>query len=148
MTSQSLTWNGDALTARMRRAQIVGVNATMGRAVVHAKENHDWQNQSGVLEGSIDIVEGAQVEGTGVVGTWGSKDVRYALIHELGGTIVPVNAKALAIPQADGGVVFAKSVKIPARPYLRPAADAVYPQLPGNIRKAFEKDGGGSGSTS
>ena len=140
MASQSLTWNGDAITTRTRRAQIVGVNATMGQSVVHAKSNHAWQNQSGVLEGSIDIAEGARAEGQGVVGVWGSKDVQYALIHELGGTIVPVKARALAIPQPDGSVRFAKSVIIPARPYLRPAADATYGKLPSNIRKAYEAD--------
>jgi hypothetical protein len=32
-----------------------------------------------------------------------------------------------------------KRVTIPARPYLRPAADAKYPDLAGNIRKEWEK---------
>lgn len=32
-----------------------------------------------------------------------------------------------------------KHVTIPARPYLRPAGDAKYPNLPANIRKAYEK---------
>ena len=147
MSSQSLKWNGPALTAKMRQAQKLGVNATMGRAVVHAKSNHNWQNRTGILEGSIDIAEFARDEGAGVVGTWGSKDVRYALIHELGGVIVPIRATALAIPQADGSVRFVKSVTIPARPYLRPAADAIYPQLTGNIRKAFETLSGSSGGS-
>ncbi len=145
MSSQSLTWNGPALTAKLRAAQKVGVNATMSEAVQQAKTNHAWQNQTGILEGSIKIAEFARDEGAGVAGTWGSTDVRYALIHELGGVIVPVRAKALSIPQADGSVRFVKSVTIPARPYLRPAADAAYPKLTANIRKAFEKSGGPSG---
>jgi phage gpG-like protein len=144
--SQSLTWNGPALTERMRKAQKFGVNATMERAVLQAKNNHTWNNQSGILEGSIRLVEFARDEGAGVVGTWGSTSADYALIHELGGVIVPVRAKALAIPQADGSVRFVKSVTIPARPYLRPAADVIYPQLTGNIRLAFEKFGGPSGA--
>ena len=53
---------------------------------------------------------------------------------------MPVKARALAIPQPDGSVRFAKSVIIPARPYLRPAADATYGKLPSNIRKAYEAD--------
>ncbi len=138
MSSQSLRWEGDALTARMRQAQIYGVNATMRDAVLHAQANHTWQNDQGRLHNSINIAELARVDGSGVVGTWGSKGVNYARIHELGGVIVPVRAKALAIPQPDGSVRFVKSVTIPARPYLRPAADAIYPQLAGNIRKAFE----------
>lgn len=125
----------------MRAAQIHGVNKTMSACVVHAKNNHAWKNRTGVLEGSIDIAEFAHAEGDGVEGRWGSKDVRYALIHELGGVIVPVKAQALAIPQPDGSVRFVKKVTIPARPYLRPAADANYPQLVANIREAFEASG-------
>lgn len=144
MTSQSLRWNGDAITRRMRDAQTLGVNATMSDAVRHAKANHPWQNRQGRLEASINIVEPAREDGAGVVGTWGSTDVRYALIHELGGVIVPVRAKALKIPQPDGSFRFVKSVKIPPRPYLRPAADATYPQLAAKIRTAFERASGPS----
>lgn len=138
MASKSLTWNGDAITAKLRRAQIAGVNKTMADAAIHAKRNHTWQNREGNLERSIDIAEPARVEGNGVTGVWGSKGVVYALIQELGGTIVPVKAKALAIPQPDGSVRFVKSVTIPARPYLRPAADAEYPNLVRNIRANYE----------
>ena len=150
MAAKSLVWNGAAVTERMRKAQIQGVNRTMGACVVEAKGNHAWQNRTGVLEGGIDIADYAAQDGAGVAGTWGVRDVKYALIHELGGTIVPVKAKALAIPQEDGGVRFAKSVTIPARPYLRPAADSKYPLLAGNIRVAYDKlgapgAGGGDG---
>jgi hypothetical protein len=140
---QSLVWKGGAITERMRAAQIAGVNGTMGACVVEAKSSHAWQNRTGVLEGGIDIVDFAQVDGAGVKGVWGVRDVRYALIHELGGTIVATHAKALAIPQPDGTVRFAKSVTIPPRPYLRPAADKLYPSLAQRIRKAFDKSGGG-----
>ena len=144
MSSQSLRWEGDALTARMRAAQIEGVNDIMSQAAIYARQNHEWQNRQGRLQTSINIVAPARADGTGVVGTWGSTDVRYALIHELGGVIVPVRAKALAIPQPDGSVRFAKSVRIPARPYLRPAADATYPKLAAAIRQAFERSLGAS----
>ncbi|KPM23028.1 phage morphogeneis protein [Citromicrobium sp. RCC1885] len=141
MAEQSLKWNGDALSAKMRRAQIAGVNGTMALCVQDAKANHPWQNQTGVLEGSYDIAEGAHPEGTGVAGTWGSQGVKYALAQELGATIVPVKAKALAIPQPDGSVRFVKRVVIPPRPALRPAADRNYPKLPEMIRRAFDADG-------
>jgi len=144
--SKSLTWKGDALTAKMRQAQKLGVNATMSKAVQHAKNNHAWKNRTGILEGSLDIVNYAREVPGGVEGRWGSQDVVYALIHELGGTIVPKKAAALAIPQPDGSVRFAKSVTIPARPYLRPAADAVYPQLVANVRKAYDRLSGASGA--
>ena len=144
MSSQSLTWNGPALTAKMRQAQKDGVDKTMSDCVIQAKNNHTWKNQSSTLEGDIQVAEFAREDSAGVVGTWGVRKNDYALIHELGGVIVPVRAKALAIPQADGSVRFVKSVTIPARPYLRPAADALYPQLAGNIRAFFEKSSGGS----
>lgn len=140
--SESLVWHGDAITERMRGAQLAGVNRTMGACVVESKSSHAWQNRSGVLEGGIDIVDYAHADAEGVVGTWGVRDVRYALIHELGGTIVATRAKALAIPQPDGTVRFVKSVRIPPRPYLRPSADKNYPSLAGNIRAAYEKSGG------
>ncbi|MEL6738965.1 MAG: phage morphogenesis protein [Pseudomonadota bacterium] len=142
--SKSLKWNGDAITGNMRQAQVLGVNKTMGDCVKHAKANHPWKNQSGILEGSINIVDFAARQGNGVEGRWGSQDVRYALIHELGGVIVPVKAVALAIPQPGGGVRFVKRVVIPKRPYLRPAADATYPELPANIKAAYAKLSGSS----
>lgn len=146
MASQSLTWNGAAITERMRAAQKLGVNATMSRCVVHAKSNHSWKNRTGVLEGSIDIADFAAVRGLGVEGRWGSKDVVYARIHELGGTITAKNGQALKIPMPDGSFRFVKSVTIRPRPYLRPAGDAIYPTLAANIKAAFEKSGGGSGA--
>jgi len=141
MAVQSLVWKGKAVTERMRAAMIAGVNKTMGECAVHARRNHEWKNQTGALTGSIQIVSYAAPEGTYVAGQWGSVDLKYALIHELGGTIVPVRAKALAIPQPDGSVRFVKKVTIPARPYLRPAADLIYPRLAANIRRAWEKSG-------
>jgi hypothetical protein len=141
MAEKSLVWKGGEITERMRAAQIAGVNATMGACVVEAKSSHSWKNRTGVLEGGIDIVDYAQVDGAGVEGVWGVRDVRYALIHELGGTIVATKAKALAIPMPDGTFRFVKSVTIPPRPYLRPAADKLYPTLAGRIRKAFARRG-------
>lgn len=133
-------WYGKQVSEKMRKAQILGVNATMAACVTGAKRNHTWNNRTGVLEGSIDIAEPAAAQGGqgGVRGVWGSKDVRYALIHELGGVIRPVRARALMFRADDGSFVVTKQVKIPARPYLRPAADREYPKLAKRIRRAFE----------
>jgi hypothetical protein len=136
MAEMNLDWKGDALKAKYRDASITGVNVTMAQCTNHAKRNHPWKNQTGVLEGGISIQTFAQREGEGVRGTWGVFDVAYALAQELGAIIRPVKAKALAIPQPGGGVRFVKQVTIPARPYLRPAADAFYPRLAANIKKA------------
>ena len=142
MTSKSLTWTGDAVLAKMRRAEIIGVNVTMGAAVNHAKRNHPWKNQSGLLEGGINVISPAAPIATGIEGHWGVNDAVQARMLELGGVIKPVNAKALAIPLPGGGVVFRQSVTIPAYPYLRPAGDAQYPRLIQRIRRAYEKEGG------
>lgn len=141
MATGSLTWNGPAVTERMRRAQIAAVNATMGAAVNHAKRHHPWKNRTGILEGAINVVEGAAPIATGVQGIWGVNDAVQALMLELGGVIRPKTAKALAIPQPGGGVRFVSQVTIPAYPYLRPAADVTYPALAGRIQRAFDKGG-------
>lgn len=135
-----LKWYGKEVTAKLRRAQIAGINATMGASVTHAKRNHDWKNQTATLEGSIAIAEPGQSTANGARGVWGSRDVRYALIHELGGVIRPVRARALTFRAADGSFVTVQQVTIPASPYLRPAADTEYPQLAGRIRYFYEKD--------
>lgn len=135
----ALKWYGDKVSAKLRAAQIAGVNATMAAASAHAKRRHAWNNRTGVLEGSIGIAEPAAQHGSGVRGVWGSKDVRYALIHELGGVIKAVRARALRFRATDGSFVTVKQVTIPERPYLRPAADAEYPKLAARIRRAFER---------
>ena len=132
----SLDWRGRQVSAKMVKAQLFGINKTMAEAVEHAKRNHAWQNRTGTLEGSISIAEFAHPDGKGFSGLWGSKDVRYALIHELGGKIVPKSAPKLKF-QISGSWVTVNEVNIPARPYLRPAADAVYPRLAANIREGF-----------
>jgi hypothetical protein len=136
MAEINLNWKGDVVKAKVRAAAVKGVNVTMAQAVNHAKRNHPWKNRSGILEGGIVIQNFAAASNDGVAGTWGVFDVKYALAQELGAVIVPVKAKALAIPQPGGGVVFVKKVTLPARPYLRPAADAVYPNLAANIKAA------------
>lgn len=137
--SKSLKWYGKAVTKKMRDAQVEGVNRTMAACTSEAKANHDWQNRTATLEGSIDIADYAKEVGSGVKGTWGSRDAAYALIHELGGVIKPKNAQALAIQQDDGSVRLVKSVTMPAWPYLRPATDKGYPKLAGRIKRAFKR---------
>ena len=150
MAKATLDWNGPAVTAKLEAAQVQGVNATMGRCVNHAKRNHPWRNRTGHLEGSIQLVDLAKRDGNGVRGVWGSTDQAQALILELGGIITPKKAQALKIPMPDGSFRFVKWVRIPAYPYLRPAADAIYPQLAANIRVAYERGGtapaGGGGN--
>ncbi len=97
----SIVWNGKAVKARMRKAIVDGVNKTMGAAVEHARRNHEWNDQTGDLTRSIQVTKFAYPDEKGVVGQWGSSDVEYALIQELGGVIEPKNTKYLAIPVTD-----------------------------------------------
>ncbi len=48
---------------------------------------------------------------------WGT-NVKYAAIHQWGGEIRPKNSRYLAFMGDNGGMVFAKKVTIPARPFL------------------------------
>lgn len=50
-------------------------------------------------------------------------NLEYARIQEFGGTIVPTNGPFLRWVNDAGEEVFARSVTIPAKPYLRPAFD-------------------------
>ncbi len=114
MSDFKLTWNGKRVLKRTNKATLVGINKTMAQAVEHAKNNHAWKNRTGTLEGSIKIVKYAHKVGKGAQGEWGSADVVYAIVHELG----------------------SKKRNIPPRPYLRPAADVTYKNLIENIRRA------------
>ncbi|MBW8638995.1 phage morphogenesis protein [Hoeflea sp. WL0058] len=132
-------WYGRQVSEKMRKAQILGVNATMAACVTGAKRNHPWKNRTGVLEGSIGIAEPASAQSTGgVKGVWGSRDAVQALIQEVGGVIRPVRKQALKFQLEDGTFIVTKKVTIPARPYLRPEADKEYPKLTKRIRRVFE----------
>lgn len=72
------------------------------------------KRKTGRLAGSIDREE--FTVGGGVVGRIGS-NVKYARIHELGGTIKAKNVPYLRF-YVDGHWVSIKEVKIPARPYI------------------------------
>lgn len=78
---------------------------------------------TGNLINSIQVRD-VKESGQGAECTVGSAGVIYAAIHEFGGTILPKRAKMLSwISKRTGERIFAKSVTIPARPYIRPAVD-------------------------
>lgn len=126
----SVKWRGDAVTAKLRRAQITAVNTTMAAAVLHAKSNHGpgahgagrFETQTASLERSIRIVEAAKRIVGGVKGIWGSTDTIYARRIELG----------FQGKDSKGRVVDAR-----AFPFLVPAAAVEYPKLGARIRAAL-----------
>lgn len=109
-------WEGPRVADKMRRSEMRAINVIMSRCVRGAKTSHEWKNRTGILEGSIGIEIFARPQGSGAAGIWGSVDVVYARVHELGST----------------------KLNIPARPYLRPQTDIHYPDLPTEIRRAFK----------
>lgn len=82
-------------------------------------------NQRGQLRNSIRVE--SRTTATGAEAEIGPH-VIYGRIQELGGTIRPVHAQVLHWV-IDGEDRFAKKVTIPARPYLRPAAEDHIPQI-------------------
>lgn len=109
-------WRGEQVGAQVVRASKIGINNTMARAVLHAKLNHPWRNQTFTLEPSIRIQATARRIGKAIVGFWGSVNVAYASALEFGR---PGRHKAF--------------------PYLRPAAAATYPGLGKEIQRAFDR---------
>ncbi len=112
----AVKWRGKQVAAKMLKAEIRGINVIMARSVKHAKQNHpDWQNRTVTLERSIGVAVFARRQGSGASGIWGSQDVVYARVQELGSAKLNIHTKG----------------------YLRPAAAIHYPSLPREIRRAF-----------
>lgn len=118
------------------KIQVIAVRAAgAGRSgtsqVLHAIERQAKMNatinpkvRTGRLRSSI-VVKGPQGGG----GKWSGEvgpTVIYGRIQELGGTIFPKRAKFLHWVDASGDH-FARHVTLPARPYLKPAAEMVTP---------------------
>lgn len=124
-----LNWRGDELKRRAEKASMLGIDATMSAAIIHAKSNHGagahagrrFVTDSSELERSIRISKPARRKGSSVVGTWGSIGIVYARRIELG----------FQGKDARGAIINA-----PAFPFLRPAAEAEYPKLGERIRRA------------
>ena len=145
---------GDALNRMEKAARIAqksvdeAVRTASMRVVREAKINvRQVLNTTGKSKGRlVGSITTADVPGEPLARAIGT-DVIYARIHEYGGTITPVHANKLAIPLDDGGVAFVDSVTIPPRPYLRPALDAVTPQIQEDfeavINYIFGMTGGG-----
>lgn len=102
---------------------------------VRAKLN---KNPRGVLEGALQRIP---IDNRTAEAGIPANTIIYALAHEYGVTIVPKKAKALRF-EIDGKVIFAQSVTLPARPYVRPsvrqgkakAAMAIQKKLKENMR--------------
>ena len=73
----SLEWNGRSVRRDVLRACVKGLNETMGRAVVQAKQRPRMPVVTGKAQGSVRIVDLAHVDGSIIRGRWGSTGVAY-----------------------------------------------------------------------
>lgn len=98
--------------------------------------------QGGARPGGVGASEQyreVHVVGEKIVGLFGS-EVEYAGIHEFGGVINAKNAKYLRFKTFDGSWHSVKSVTIPARPYLKPAAEKEQPRIAEMLAKRFAQE--------
>ena len=90
------------------------------------------KNPRGVLENALQVIPiNDRTAEAGVP----ANTIVYALADEYGVTIVPKKAKALRF-EIDGKVIFAQSVTLPARPYVRPSVRQGGPKAAMAIQKA------------
>ncbi len=110
-------WEGPRVASKMRRAEMRAINVVMSRCVRGAKTSHeDWKNRTGILEGSVGVEFFARPQGSGAAGIWGSVDVVYAIVQELGSAKLGITTNG----------------------FLRPQAAIHYPSLATEIRRAFK----------
>ena len=105
----SLDWRGDIVLGHVLRAAERGVNKTMAKCVMQAKQNHPgWQNRTVTAEGSVRIINYAETKTARTFGTWGSLGVEYVY-----------------------------GLEIYHGSFLRRAADVVYPSLTSAIKESL-----------
>lgn len=94
-------------------------SGTLRRSIhIGGHEDQAPDFKAGDSNASVPLPEVSDDAVTVYIGT----NLVYAAIQEYGGTITPKQARALFF-EIDGEAVVAKSVTIPARPYMRPAFD-------------------------
>lgn len=108
----TLKWNGDKLKKKMDNAIAHGINETVKEAIVFALNHHpNWQNRTLLAEGSITQKKFATPKKHFAL--WGS---------------VWTNA----------GTNYVWYLEFKHGPFLRGAADAIYPSLAKRIKKRFK----------
>jgi phage gpG-like protein len=122
--------------AALKTAVEAGAHVIEGNAKLNVRNTFS-SKQSGNLMNSIQVRVSKATE-TQAEAEIGPTAI-YARIQELGGIITPVKAKMLSWID-DGVRIFVKLVRIPARPYLRPAVDEHIGDIEAAIETQLRKD--------
>lgn len=135
---------GDAVKRLERAAKIA--DQTVMRAIykaarrvqreakINVRQKLNTTGQAtGALSRSITVTD-APGELAAAVGT----SMIYGAIHEFGGVITPIHGDVLAWEEPEGEWHFARSVTIPARPYLHPALDDNLPWIENDLREVAD----------
>lgn len=107
-----LIWHGDKILAKVREATRLAGDAVLIDATAQAKVPGWTPRDTGALANSI-TYERMQRAGSGLVGSFGSYDVHYAIYVEVG------------------------TYKMAGHHYLRRARDAVFPSLPERVAEFY-----------
>jgi len=133
------------LSATARSEKTLDALESGGQVIVAYAQNNIRNNfnkhPTGFMANSAGVRRNGKTIEAGVFG------VIYAKIHEFGGIIKPIKAKALFFIDSDGYWNTVKIVHMPARPYLRPVLDnhmddikqAIIDALRGLLQKAVGK---------
>lgn len=106
------TWNGEAILAKLRAAEVGAVQETLEAAKGEAQNR--VRVDSGNLKSKIDVVEAGHDTGDGASGQFGVEGVAYALAQEFGRPDLP---------------------RYGFTPYLRPSQDIESKKLAERIKK-------------
>lgn len=76
----SLTWNGDKVIEKVQKACRYGIDKTMAKCIVAAKDNYYPGHGfvTGALQGSIRMKPAVTKSNGETVGEWGSFSINYA----------------------------------------------------------------------
>lgn len=134
--ARSLTKLGDGVADALELA--IGA----GGHVIRDAASRNAPKKTGTLARSITVhTTATRTSAEAEVGT----NLDYARIQELGGTVRPVHARLLHWVDDAGEDIYARSVTIPAHPYLRPAfdenEDAAADAVGDVLRKIVERHG-------
>jgi len=107
------------LVQRLVMAKVQSLGIELQRHIVQDKLSGQVLNvKTGNLRRSIQLAI-TNESGSITAKVFSSNDVKYAAIHEFGGTIVPSKAKALSWIGPDGKRIFAHSVTLKERSFMR-----------------------------